>query len=120
MTNFDDIMRHWRRVAYEIHRINGGTFNVSPETANHEYPTVTPLMAADFGPVMLRYHVAKNHAEIRKAAVLIEYVFLLQQRDIADILSDNAQMLVDMAEIKAEPISRTEKLYKMARYFYEK
>lgn len=120
MGAINETIRYWRSIAYEIHHINGGTFDIHDGTENRQYPAVGPHMAADFKRVMMQQYAVKHHGEITKAAVLIEYVFLLQQQEIAAIISDNEKMLADMEAIKKEPITRNEKLYKMARYFYEK
>jgi hypothetical protein len=120
MINETETMRYWRSIAYEVKRVNGGTFDViENETEHRQFPTITPLMASDFKRVMTRHHVARNHREIAKAAVLIEYVFLMQQKWVSEIVTGHEKMLADMEAIKQEPITRNEKLYKMARYFYE-
>lgn len=117
MTTFEQTARYWRSIAFEIKAANGNTFSVYYDTENRQFPTVTPLMASDFKRVMFQMYAVKHHAEITKAAVLIEYVFLMQQKEIAGIIADHEKMLADMEAIKKEPITRNEKLYKMAKYF---
>lgn len=97
-----DITRYWRSVAYTMRRINGGTFDITPATAQSEYPPISPQMAEYFRVAMEAMHVPKNYGEIKKAAVLVEYIFLLQQKkitdDIARIETNYSQMIGIMTD----------------------
>lgn len=116
-----DITRYWRSVAYTMRRINGGTFDITPATAQSEYPPISPQMAEYFRVAMEAMHVPKNYGEIKKAAVLVEYIFLLQQKELSDYLASADNRVNDMIGIITDPeTSENEKFTKLITYLDEK